>query len=163
PPGAAPARAGRPGRAGRRRPRGARHALPGGAGQRGHRGVAGPQRGGGQDAPPAGPEAAPRDVGGRGRGGAAMRTPQKGSASAVAADRSLTDLVDELARKFQAGEPADLEAYLAAYPQHADQLRELLPAVEVLADLGRSADAGEASVPPGAADLEAGPERLGDF
>jgi WD40 repeat protein/serine/threonine protein kinase len=85
------------------------------------------------------------------------------SAPAGIDDQILVDLVDEIAKKVQAGVAVDVGAYLAAHPQHADRLRQLLPAVELLAELGHSASAGEASVPPGGSgfDLEQG--RLGDF
>src|SRR5262245_44364768 len=78
-------------------------------------------------------------------------------------DKILMDLVDEIAKKIQAGEAVDVEAYVVAHPGQADRLRQLLPAVEVLADLGRSASAGKTSVLPAGPEL--GPEhgRLGDF
>jgi serine/threonine-protein kinase len=85
------------------------------------------------------------------------------SCSGAAEDRILIDLVDEIARKVQAGEAVDVQACLAAHPGYADRLRQLLPAVEVLADLGRSASRGEASVPPARADLDPDQGRLGDF
>ena len=37
------------------------------------------------------------------------------------------------------GEPIDLDAVAAQHPEHAERLRQLLPALEVIADLGRSA------------------------
>jgi serine/threonine-protein kinase len=79
------------------------------------------------------------------------------------ADSILTALGEEIAAKYQAGEPVDVEACLREHPEQAERLRALLPTVQVLADLGRSAAAGEASVPPTEADL--GPEHkvLGDF
>src|SRR5262249_4283908 len=55
------------------------------------------------------------------------------------------DLIDELTTKLQAGEPVDLEAYVAEHPDHADSLRRLFPALQVLADLSHS---GSASFPP---------------
>ena len=48
----------------------------------------------------------------------------------------------------------DVEAFIADHPDHADELRRLLPAVQMLADLSRSGDAG-------ASDLD-GDDRLGD-
>jgi serine/threonine-protein kinase len=52
-------------------------------------------------------------------------------------DELLADFVD----KWQAGERVDAEAYVRQHPERAEQLREMLPAVEalILADLGRSA------------------------
>jgi serine/threonine protein kinase len=57
--------------------------------------------------------------------------------------KELADLVEEFAARTQAGEPLDLEDYVRAHPAQADELRRLLPAVQALAELGRSA-AGEA-------------------
>ena len=44
--------------------------------------------------------------------------------------------------ELQAGEPVDLEALAGHDPERAEQLRQLLPALEMLADLGRSVDRG---------------------
>src|SRR5262245_55457539 len=91
-----------------------------------------------------------------------MSVAANGPVSDGAEDRVLTDLVDALARKVQAGEPVDVEAAIRAHPRFTDRLRQLLPAVQLLADLGRSAASGESSVPAGD---RPGPEggRLGDF
>jgi serine/threonine protein kinase len=78
-------------------------------------------------------------------------------------EKTLIDLVDEIAERVQAGEAVDVEAYLAAYPGHADRLRQLLPAVEALAGFGSSAIAGEASGPPGQSAFDPEQRRLGDF
>jgi serine/threonine-protein kinase len=78
-------------------------------------------------------------------------------------DKTLFDLLDEIAKKVQAGEAVDVAAYLELHPGQADRLRQLLPAVEVLADLGRSAGPGEASFPPAGPDLGSEQGRLGDF
>jgi serine/threonine protein kinase len=85
------------------------------------------------------------------------------SSSLARADALLADLFEEIANKLQAGEPVDLEAYVQKYPEHGEQLRRLLPAMHMLADLGRSAAQGEAAVTlrTPAADLERGV--LGDF
>jgi serine/threonine-protein kinase len=71
---------------------------------------------------------------------------------------ALDRLIEELTQRLQSGEPIDLEAFLAQHPDEADTLRRLLPALEVLADLGRSAARG---LPLGPAPGEAGV--LGDF
>jgi WD40 repeat protein/serine/threonine protein kinase len=92
-----------------------------------------------------------------------MNVPPNLSSADVMPDQILIDLIDDIAKKVQAGEPLDVEAYLQAHPGHADRLRRLLPAVEVLADLGRSASAGEASIPPGGSDVDPEQGRLGDF
>jgi WD40 repeat protein/serine/threonine protein kinase len=92
-----------------------------------------------------------------------MNAPVQRSFTGGSEERILMDLVDEIGRKVQAGEPVDVETYLAAHPGQADRLAELLPAVQMLADLGRSAASGETSVPPAGdhPDLERG--TLGDF
>jgi tetratricopeptide (TPR) repeat protein len=54
-------------------------------------------------------------------------------------DPLLSDLIDEVSRQLEAGEPVDLDAFIAAHPERADALRLVLPALAVLADLGRSA------------------------
>src|SRR5262245_7685077 len=59
-------------------------------------------------------------------------------------DPVLIDLIDQIARKVQAGEPVDVEAYTRAHPQYADRLRRLLPAVQMLTDLGQDRGLGEA-------------------
>jgi serine/threonine protein kinase len=71
-------------------------------------------------------------------------------------DPVLNNLVEELAARVQAGSAADIEAYLQAHPAHAEQLRQLLPEMLALADLGRT---------PAATAVSAGtePEALGDF
>ena len=68
-------------------------------------------------------------------------------------DEAVAELVEELANRLQAGEPVNLEAFIGQHPQHADQLRRLLPAVRVLADLGK----------PASDRPEASPQDLGDF
>ncbi len=92
-----------------------------------------------------------------------------GAATPNDAELPLAELVDELARRFQVGEALDLEAYLAQHPEHAHELRELLPALALLADLGRAAEPGEVSQGEAAREVEPpwgrprGPRVLGDF
>jgi WD40 repeat protein/serine/threonine protein kinase len=71
-------------------------------------------------------------------------------------DPALADLVEELTAKLQAGEAVDADAILRAHPEHAEQLRQLLPALEMLVGLSGSR---EESGP--APDSVAG--TLGDF
>src|SRR5437588_10339223 len=75
----------------------------------------------------------------------------------------LAELVEEIAEKFQAGEAVDLEAFAAAHPEVAEQIRQLIPTVQVLAQLGRSAADGDpaAIALVSAAPVELG--RLGDY
>ena len=54
------------------------------------------------------------------------------------ASEMLDDLYEEITGKVQAGEQLDLEAYVRRFPEHEDQFRELVRAVESLADLGIS-------------------------
>jgi serine/threonine protein kinase/Flp pilus assembly protein TadD len=72
-------------------------------------------------------------------------------------DPILIDLIEEIADKIQAGEPVDLEAYFAKHAEHADQLRQLLPAVQLMAGVG-SCVAGEEAAPAPEAE-----GTLGDF
>jgi serine/threonine protein kinase len=47
-------------------------------------------------------------------------------------------LIDDLAARMQAGEAIDLEAVLTDHPERADELRQLLPALQLLADVAAS-------------------------
>jgi serine/threonine protein kinase/tetratricopeptide (TPR) repeat protein len=75
---------------------------------------------------------------------------------------SVSELIDELTNRLQAGDAPDMAAYIARYPQHAAELQRFLPAVEVLVDLGCSAlrRPGDAAVPQAS---ELGTRDLGDF
>jgi WD40 repeat protein/serine/threonine protein kinase/predicted Zn-dependent protease len=55
-------------------------------------------------------------------------------------EQALGVLVEELTARLQAGEPVDVQAFILGHPEHAAQLRQLLPALHVLADLGHPAD-----------------------
>ena len=61
-----------------------------------------------------------------------------GSTASAPADESLYRLMDELTVRLHGGAAADVEEFLAAHPEHAARLRDILPALEVLADLGNS-------------------------
>jgi serine/threonine protein kinase/tetratricopeptide (TPR) repeat protein len=80
-------------------------------------------------------------------------------ASGSATNPILERLIESLTDRLQAGESINLEEFISQHPDQAEQLRQLLPALEVLADLGRSA---ARRVPLGP---EAGPEigELGDY
>ncbi len=84
-------------------------------------------------------------------------------------DRVLAELIDEVTKKLQVGEMLDLEHFASEYPEYAQQLRELLPTLEVLAELGELAGGGSASdAPPATQRSVEGPSRplggmLGDF
>jgi serine/threonine protein kinase/Flp pilus assembly protein TadD len=77
----------------------------------------------------------------------------------TSADLLFAELVEELTAKFQAGEPVDVEAFLAQHPEQAERLRPLLPALQML---GALSEAG-ASFPPGDPDQAASAGTLGDF
>jgi serine/threonine protein kinase len=61
-------------------------------------------------------------------------------------DQALGLLVEELTAKLQAGQTVDLELYIQEHPQYAEQLRQLCPALQMLADLGRSAGSGSGRI-----------------
>jgi serine/threonine protein kinase len=75
----------------------------------------------------------------------------------------LENLLEEFAGRLEAGEAVDVSAFAEAHPEHAEQLRRVLPTMLVLADLGRSASAGGAAPPSTGSDSEAAPGMLGDF
>ena len=85
-------------------------------------------------------------------------------------DVLLADLIDEIMQKQRRGEPVSLADYAAEYPDHVQQLQELLPALRALDDLSQSScrDGGSRSRAPGEASRE-GEEKafrggtLGDF
>ncbi len=78
-------------------------------------------------------------------------------------DPGLGVLIEELTAKLQAGEPIDAGHYLREHPEHAGALEELLPALRLLAGLGRSAAAGEAPALPLGPDFDPEQAPLGDF
>ena len=57
-------------------------------------------------------------------------------------DASMLELVDELVRKLQAGDEIDLDELGGHDPARVEQLRQLLPTLEKLADLGLSVTSG---------------------
>src|SRR6516162_3741545 len=75
------------------------------------------------------------------------------------ADSVLDDLIEALTVRLQAGEPVDLDEVARRHPEHAERLRQLLPALVMMADLGDSS-------PRGLEGIDAtgpGPGVLGDF
>ena len=85
---------------------------------------------------------------------------QSSSRDRAAADPALAELVERLTARLQAGDAVDLDAIAANHSEYADRLRQLLPALEVLADLGRSA---EHEAAPSGPDPLAELGVLGDF
>jgi len=55
-----------------------------------------------------------------------------------ALDAAFADLVEELTARFHAGEVIDTDEILRNHPEHAERLRDLLPALKLLADLSTS-------------------------
>jgi serine/threonine protein kinase len=53
-------------------------------------------------------------------------------------EQMFADLLEEATRQLQRDGEVDLEALVRTHPQHADQLRELLPAMAAMASWGRS-------------------------
>jgi hypothetical protein len=59
-----------------------------------------------------------------------------------AGEEAVADLLEEFAARTLAGEALDPEAFAVAHPPWSGQLRRVLPAVRVLAEVGRGTDAG---------------------
>ena len=84
-------------------------------------------------------------------------------------DLALAELFEEITQKLGAGEPFDLDAYVAEHPEYAAQLRELLPAVEFLVDLSdaggpvRSSRPDASGTAPGDVPPGAASGTVGDF
>ena len=60
----------------------------------------------------------------------------------------LENLLEEVAARLEAGEAIDVAAFASAHPEHAEQLRQVLPTMLVLADLGRPPAPAEVHLPP---------------
>ena len=69
-----------------------------------------------------------------------MTQPSAAATQVTRPDPLLADLVEELTGRLQAGEAVDLETYAARYPAQAEQLRQLFPALQILAVAGSSAE-----------------------
>jgi serine/threonine protein kinase len=84
--------------------------------------------------------------------------------SGTQSDAAFAELFEEVAGQIQRGEPVDLDALARVHPQHAERLRRLLPAVQLVAGVGSGAPGGSLSFPPPeSADTRPLPESLGDF
>jgi WD40 repeat protein/serine/threonine protein kinase len=92
-----------------------------------------------------------------------MNPPAPLASQAGSSEQALGLLIDELTAKLQAGELVDMSAYVQEHPEHAEALRRLLPALHLLADLGRSADGGAGSGVRPAAPPQEVTGTLGDF
>jgi hypothetical protein len=60
------------------------------------------------------------------------RNMKKGSDSFNSGDEDLASIVDELAERLRHGEKLDWPACLRQHPRHAEALKEIAPALEVL-------------------------------
>jgi serine/threonine protein kinase/tetratricopeptide (TPR) repeat protein len=86
----------------------------------------------------------------------------EGRASA-SVDPALADLVERLTARLQAGEAVDEQAVLAEHPAHAEWLRDLLPALRLVAGLSKSGPEFASALSAGPAGEEALTGTLGDF
>ena len=117
------------------RPRGAGPAAPGAALDGGGGGRARVLGGGGEGSTRAGATAAARPARRFGRHPMTRESPPT---IAPAVGASLAELVERLTAQVQTGQHVDEVAVLAEHPEHASELRRLLPAIAVLAELSRS-------------------------
>ena len=78
-------------------------------------------------------------------------------------DSIQAELVEQYLRRLQAGETVDSSEFAAQYPEHAEALRQLLPALQMMAELSRSAVRDRSSPP--LSDAISGPDLgvVGDF
>ncbi len=74
----------------------------------------------------------------------------------------LDDLTEEFARRWREGERPSVEEYAARYPQWADDIRALFPAVLLMEQLKPRRD-DRATVPAPVSGISSIPERLGDY
>src|SRR5262245_48833351 len=65
-----------------------------------------------------------------------MTAPVESNQGSARSGEQLAELVEEITQALEAGTPVDLDAYLLAFPQHAEELKRLLPAVQALGQLG---------------------------
>jgi serine/threonine-protein kinase len=83
--------------------------------------------------------------------------------SAAASDPALAQLCDEIIERLQAGDGVELASLALEHPEHANQLRRLLPALEALVDLGASAAANPSRVTSTQGTSDLAPRVLGDY
>ncbi len=72
-------------------------------------------------------------------------------------------LIDELTERIKLGEQIDFESVLTEYPQYSETLRQVLPALELFAEVGASAAREAFAEPPDLADEPPDYGILGDF
>src|SRR5262249_44495356 len=76
-----------------------------------------------------------------------MNAPAPNKTPIVSDEPELVRLVEQLTAGLQAGAAINLQAFILDHPEHADKLKQLLPALQMLADLGRSAPSAIAAKP----------------
>jgi eukaryotic-like serine/threonine-protein kinase len=76
---------------------------------------------------------------------------------------ALAELVEQVTRDLQAGEPVDIDGLAARHPTQAEMVRRLLPALRQLATLGPAAEGGKAPSEATAPGAIGQGRRLGDF
>jgi hypothetical protein len=64
-----------------------------------------------------------------------MNLARRTSPSRSQADSVFDKLVQELVDKLQAGDAVDVDDYRCRYPEQAEKLKQLIPAVQLMADL----------------------------
>jgi hypothetical protein len=79
-----------------------------------------------------------------------------------ALDHGLAELVDQIASQLQSGEQVDIEALVQAHPKYEEQLRQLWPALQLLAEAATASAARGESANERRPD-EPAPGLLGDF
>jgi serine/threonine protein kinase len=80
-----------------------------------------------------------------------------------ASDPALAHLCDEIIERIQAGDLVDVAAMAVQHPEHADQLRRLLPALEALVELGATAFRHPSALATGKVGSDLAPKFLGDY
>ncbi len=71
-----------------------------------------------------------------------MQPSRSGQSASNSVSGSIYALIDDLSKMVIEGRGGDVEALLAAHPEHAARLRELIPALELLGDVSKSSDRG---------------------
>jgi tetratricopeptide (TPR) repeat protein len=91
-----------------------------------------------------------------------MTLPLTKASQDASKDAGFAELVEDLTARLQNGEVFDVEAYLGDHAEHAERLRELLPALQMLGKLSISGH-GNLSFPPDASEESLPVGTLGDF
>ena len=65
-----------------------------------------------------------------------MNQRANGSAASAGTDPDLVQLIDELADRYQTGEPVDWDAVAREHPDRLERVKALWPAIAAMAELG---------------------------